>query len=245
MKAQYKKIGTKILDMLYPRICPFCQTIAGANRLICTQCEEHIPFVTEPYCMKCGKPMRQEEERKEYCFDCMKTEHKFERNYSLLVYEKRTKKSLYRFKYQNKREFVTWYTKALYERYYKEIQWIRPDYIIPVPIHKKKKRQRGYNQAELLTRQLSINSNIPQYSNGLIRVIDTLPQKELNNKQRYYNLRNAFAIGNLPEEKGQIILLVDDIYTTGATLDACSSLLLERGYAKKVYTMTIAISKGF
>lgn len=237
------------VDLLYPRRCPLCQTITKNHALVCEDCEKDAPYVLQPYCMKCGKPMRKEEETKEYCFDCIKQEHVFERNYSLFVYETRVKQSIYQFKYHNKREFADWYAKKLFERYQKEVERMQLDGIVPVPIHKKKRRQRGYNQAELISRQLSNLCKIPHYPKGLIRTLETVPQKELNNKQRYQNLRQAFSIGTLPpmeqKEQERTILLVDDIYTTGATLDACATVLLEQRYATKVYGCTIGISKGF
>ena len=243
------KLGVKIkketvLDLLYPRRCPFCQEIAGYGRLICKRCETDIPYIEEPACMKCGKPLQEEEEAKEYCMDCQRHERNFERNYGLLRYNEKARKSIYRFKYGNRREYADWYAREIVRHYKRQWEQIEFAYIVPVPIHKKKRRQRGYNQAEVFGKKLGELLGVPCLAHGLLRVIDTRPQKELDNKGRYKNLKKAFSVGELPEGEYNI-LLVDDIYTTGATMEACTSVLLEQDQVKKVYTCTICVGNGF
>lgn len=238
-----KKVYDIPLDLLYPRQCPFCQRIAGYGRLICSDCEKEVPYLEEPFCMKCGKPFSIEEEAKEYCRDCQLHKRSFIRNYGLLRYESKVKKSIYAFKYANKREYADWYAKELVKRYGALWKNFQIDGIIPVPVHKKKRKQRGYNQAEILGRKLGELLEIPCISKGLVRTVDTTPQKELDHKQRYKNLKSAFSIGHIPEEV-HIVLLVDDIYTTGATMEACSSLLLEQTTIEKVYACSISVGNG-
>lgn len=235
-------------DLLYPRRCPFCQNITPWGDLLCIDCEKEIPYVEEPSCMKCGKPMPVEYHKYEYCRDCMTHSHFYERNYSLLYYKEDVKRSLYQFKYKNKREFSLWYGKKIVERYKNEWQMVGIDVIIPVPLHKAKKRERGYNQAELLAKVIGIEMKIPCLSDGLIRFISTTPQKELNKEERYFNLRKAIKVGKIETlKKGEKrkILLVDDIYTTGATMNACASCLLQEKVATEVYSCTVAIGSGF
>lgn len=237
-----------IWDLLYPRRCPVCQNLVSWGSLICDECELSLPFIEEPTCMKCGKPMPIEYDKYEYCKDCMTHSHFYEKNYSLLHYKEEVKYSLYQFKYKNKREFSVWYGKKLVEKYGAEWKRVGIDLIIPVPLHKTKKRQRGYNQAELLAKVIGIEMNIPYLSDGLVRFSETTPQKELNNKERYLNLRKAIKVGKiepLQNEEKRKILLVDDIYTTGATINACSSCLLQEKVVTEVYSCTVAIGSGF
>lgn len=233
------------MDYIYPRKCPLCQQLTKGHCLICETCRENVPYIEEPYCMKCGKPFYREERAKEYCYDCNRYQRSFIRSYSLVRYEGAMKKSMYQFKYYNKREFADWYATELVRRYKKEWIRVKIDCVIPVPIHKRKKRQRGYNQAEILAKKIAKLLQIPYYSNGLIRLIETRPQKELDNKDRYQNLKQAFSVGRLgKEEKLKTVLLVDDIYTTGATLEACTQVLLESGRVRNVYGCTVCIGRG-
>lgn len=247
-----KKYRSYGVDWLYPRRCPLCQSLTKGHCFLCEDCESDIPYIEQPCCMKCGKPLYEESIAKEYCYDCEKHKRLFTRSYGLLCYEGKVKQSMYQFKYYNKREFADWYAKELVRRY--EIDWRRANIncIIPVPIHRKKKRQRGYNQAEVLAKKMANLLEIPCYPNGLIRVMETRPQKELDDKQRYRNLKQAFCIGNLNSKKGKqkeeelkTVLLVDDIYTTGATLEACTEVLLESKLVKEVYGCTVCIGRGF
>ena len=242
----FKQMISYGVDWIYPRRCPLCQEVTKGHCFICEQCENDIPFVEQPYCMKCGKPLYKEAMAKEYCYDCKKHMRSFVRSYSLLRYEGKVKQSMYQFKYHNKTEFADWYSRELVRRYGKEWKRLHMNAIVPVPVHRKKKRQRGYNQAEILAKKLAELLEIPYYPNGLIRIIETRPQKELDDKQRYRNLKQAFLIGTLETvTEPKTILLVDDIYTTGATLEACTEVLLESGYAKSVYGCTVCIGRGF
>lgn len=237
-----------IWDLLYPRRCPFCQSVVLWGELICEECEKELPYIEEPSCMQCGKPLPLEYDKYEYCKDCITHSHFYKRNYSLLHYKGDVKRSLYQFKYKNKREFSLWYGRKLVEKYKKEWERIGIHCIIPVPLHKTKKRQRGYNQAELLAAVIGREMGIPCLSNGLVRFTATTPQKELNNKERYLNLRKAIQVGKMePLQRGEErkILLVDDIYTTGATMNACTSCLLQENVATEVYSCTVAIGSGF
>ena len=119
-----------------------------------------------------------------------------------------------------------------------------PDYIIPVPLHKRKKRVRGYNQAELIAKGLSNTLDLPMNDYILRRTRFTTPQKKLDDKQRLKNLSQAFVCID-PEGciRGKRVLLVDDIYTTGSTIEACTLALLKEG-AKEVCFITVCIGKG-
>lgn len=139
------------------------------------------------------------------------------------------------FKYHNRREYAQFYGEIIVERHGRELTELKLDGIVPVPIHRHKKRKRGYNQAELIARELGIRIHVPCYPDCLIRTADTTPQKELNDVQRLENLKNAFLFRENHVELKKV-LLVDDIYTTGATIEACTLALLAGGVAEVYYT---------
>lgn len=191
--------------------------------------------------MKCGKMLEREEN--EFCVDCIKLPKSFDRNYPVFNYDGDIKDSLYDFKYKNQREYSGFYAKCIVERYGKQILEKDIDGLVPVPVHKKKKKIRGYNQAELLAVMLGKLLNIEVYPDYLLRTEATDPQKELNDKERMKNLKNAFIIGQ-NDVKLDKVLLVDDIYTSGATMDACSRVLYASG-VQNVYCTCVAIGRGY
>lgn len=150
------------------------------------------------------------------------------------------------FKYQNCRYLSTFFGEELFHMHRLRLLCRDADAILPVPIHRKKHKKRGYNQAELLAKELSCLLHLPYYSDILIRTKDTPPQKNLHPKERFRNLRHAFAIN--PRQRETLahhtnILLVDDIYTTGATAESCTRLLLENGVGR-VYLCSVCIGAG-
>ena len=233
-----------ILDLLYPKRCPICENIViPKGNLICRACYEGLPFVKEPCCAKCGKPLGNME--KEYCYDCEKRTFHYERGYGLWTYDKQMKNSISAFKYRGKREYADFFGQQLLLRYETWIRFIGIEVIIPVPIHSKKLRTRGYNQAGILAEIVGAGTNLP-VEEVLERCINTRPQKVLDNRERIYNLQNAFRINSKKNfcVKGKKILLIDDIYTTGSTIEVCTNALLKEG-AEKVYFLCLCIGKGY
>lgn len=147
------------------------------------------------------------------------------------------------FKYENNRFLSHFFTGEIIKHHRILLQKWHPDAIIPIPIHKNKYKKRGYNQAELLAKDLSVLLNLSYYPNILIRSVDTLPQKQFNPQARLNNLQKAFSLNPRYQkllESFSSVLLIDDIYTTGATMEACTRILLEGG-VKKVYICSVCI----
>ena len=187
--------------------------------------------------MKCGKPLAGE--REEYCMDCRRKKRAFLQGKALWIYEEGIRESIYRFKYRDRREYAGVYASELAVRYGGWIKRQGIQAIVPVPLHKKRKRKRGYNQAELLAKELGRLLEIPVDTGLLVRVRDTKPQKTLNDIERKNNLKEAFkTTQNIVQLN--YILVVDDIYTTGSTLDAAAKALTDAS-AKGVYTCCISI----
>lgn len=151
--------------------------------------------------------------------------------------------SVARFKYRNRREYADFYAEELVKRCGESVRSWDPDALIPIPLHKSRRRKRGFNQAELVAGKAGKILGIPVESKLLIRTRKTSPQKELNDVQRRANLKNAFQVRQ-NDVRLKKVVLIDDIYTTGSTIDAAASVLLEHG-VEKIYFLTICIGRGF
>lgn len=195
----------------------------------------------EPVCSQCGKPL--ENEREEYCYDCSRNKRAFAQGRALWVYRGVVRDSLYRFKYQNRREYAEYYSAELVRVYGGWIKERGIQAVVPIPLSGKRRRQRGFNQAELVARKVAQRMNLPVYGRLLIRIRDTKAQKGLNDQERKNNLKRAFKTR---KNKVQLnhILLIDDIYTTGSTMNEAAKELKRAG-AEQVYCLSISIGRGY
>ena len=231
-----RKAGKLFLDMLYPRRCPVCHDIAvpGGSR-ICNVCREKLKLITGPRCFRCSKPLKREEQ--EYCKDCRKT-RLFDQGIGIFPYGSVLQESLFKLKYGKRQEYGSFYGQiaAVYSR--EIIRNWGVEIIIPIPLHRKRMEKRGYNQAELIAGALGKTLCIPVDSRLMKRKVNTRPQKELDYRERKQNMKNAFFLKG--ENRYRRILLVDDIYTTGSTIEAAAELLKRNG-AENVFFLTIAM----
>lgn len=229
-----------ITELLYPRCCPVCgEIVMPKGELICPECFRKLSFVRQPACKKCGKEITSD--RQEYCYDCSRHKRSFEYGLSLLNYDETAKKSMVKIKYKNKREYLDFYAEAIWQRYSKQLMRIKPDVLIPVPVHPSRKRRRGFNQAEVLAELLGQRMNVPVADDALCRTRKTAPQKQLGPAERLKNLKEAFAPGRQLDGVKKV-LLVDDIYTTGSTIEACTRILKQTGISQ-VFFVTICIGR--
>lgn len=189
--------------------------------------------------MKCGKPVLEAE--KEYCPDCEKHNLSYDQGKSVWVHKGAVAKSIYQFKYKNKRNYGKIFAREMGTLYMDQIKRWEIQEIIPVPIHKKRRRKRGYNQTEIVVDELGKILGLPVNKKAVVRIHNTTPQKNLDRINRVENLKEAFEI--LPDYKPlKKILIVDDIYTTGSTIHTIAKILKENG-AEKVYFLTISIGQ--
>lgn len=232
----------KITDWLYPPRCALCDEIlTGRDRFLCPVCRTREPQpIREPRCKHCGKPLPAD--WKEYCSDCERHEQWHDGGRGLYLYREPLKESLMRFKFKGRKEYGAYYGHVMCRYGGEFIKQVRPEVIIPVPLHRRKYQKRGYNQAEVLARFISESFSIPLRTDLVVRNRITKAQKELGRKERAANLRRAFAVKE--EARGyRSVLLVDDIYTTGSTINAIALKLKECG-VKNVYFLSLCIGKG-
>ena len=200
-----------LIELLFPRRCPVCdKPVDKMGRYICKRCQNTLQYVQSPYCMKCGKSLN--EDTKEYCEDCQSVGHVFERGRALYKYDS-VKDAIYRFKYEGRREYADFFGKELVRRFGKQIKEWNADALVPVPLHAEREKKRGYNQATLIAKGLEKELNIPVNDKIIRRVKATLPQKQVNGKERQNNLKNAFKIGQ-NDVKLNTVVVVDDISWT-------------------------------
>jgi len=227
--------------------CPFCtEIVVPKGERVCTGCKEKLPYIKEPRCMKCSKPIGND--REEYCSDCARKDHHYSRGFAVWRYDETMKRSIADFKYRGRKENARFYVSEIIRLYGDKIKEISPDVIVPVPLHRSKYNERGYNQAQLLALPIGKELGIPVLPRLLLRKKKTLPQKNLSDKERLKNLTEAFGYNErlAVEYKKQIkkVLLVDDIYTTGSTIEACTHVLKSNGVLE-VFFLVLCIGEGF
>ncbi len=229
-----------ILDLLFPPRCAICDRVVpmGGNH-ICGNCRTELSYVKEPVCFRCGKEIGSEEE--EYCLDCSTKNRSYDKGFPVFNYVPPITDSIMAFKYRGRQEYAAFYAEEIYRLYGENFGKLGIEVIVPVPVHKQKLVSRGYNQAELLAKSLGKLTGIKVRTDLVVRIEDTPPQKELSDEQREKNMRAAFASADRSVSYNSV-LLVDDIYTTGATIEACTIVLKELG-VEHVYYTSIAIGQ--
>lgn len=244
-RNQWKKRGYALLaeamDFFYPLRCPICDGLPGPGKLICDGCRAQAVPLREPVCKRCGKQLR--DERAEYCADCIKKPHRYRQGKAVFLYKGGIRQSLYRFKYAGEQEYAVFYAREAAELYGRWVYDNKIEAVVPIPMYRGKQRRRGYNQAEVFAKALGRELQLPVETDMVRRTRDTTPQKNLNERERKDNLKNAFQFtDNIVKYKQ--ILLIDDIYTTGTTIDAVAEALILGG-VKDIYYICISIGVGF
>lgn len=231
-----------IRRLLYPATCPLCRKLLGINEgYVCEECDKALLRLGNLRCLRCGADIDEGEE--EYCSDCSCLTRSYIRGFPALRYEGKIKECLYRFKYAGKKQYARFLARQIVKECGRDIISVSPDALVPVPVHASKFRQRGYNQAALLAKELSKLMGIPCEERILERKSKTAPQKKLSTEAREKNLKNAFN-STVKSVEYRKIMLVDDIYTTGATIESCTQVLLNIG-VKEIYYTSVCIGKGF
>lgn len=234
-----------LADILYPPECPVCQKLLQAavqRDGVHPACYRQLKRIREPMCKKCGKPLWSGQQ--EYCYDCMRRQWSFEYGHGLWLYEAHSSASIFAFKYGRKRSYASFYARELLNFYGSWIKSLHVQQIIPVPVSRQKKRQRGFNQAELVAELVGEKLQIPVNTKGLLRIHSTAPQKALGKEERRKNLERAFTANSKYLTGIRRVLLLDDIYTTGNTIEYCTRALRAAG-VEKIWFVALCIGGRF
>jgi ComF family protein len=218
-----RQLNAALLDFIFPSICANCRRLGA---LLCADCEARLPRVIEPLCTRCGRTIPHETQPTQLCPNCQHQPLPLRAIRASFRYADPLDQVVHQMKYEG--------YFALAEPLARFMVAGRPawldtiDLVVPVPLHPKRQRQRGFNQSALLSRYLCRSLNLVLSENALRRIRHTTPQIELGPEERASNVRGAFAA--VPRQvAGRHILLVDDVFTTGATLSAAAEALLAAG----------------
>lgn len=230
------KLLNDLINIIYPSLCINClKVVDGKNNVLCIDCFTDIDFISDPKCIKCSYPFEIKLDSDSFCGSCLIATPLYKAAYNLLYYNDQTSKLIHRFKYYNQ-SFIL---EELVRLLLKQINKDDIDIIIPVPIHLLKLIIRTYNQTQIIAEIIGKKISKQVYGNILIKTKYTKPQAKITRKQRLVNVKNSFSIKNAALIIGKNILLVDDVMTTGSTINECVRLLLASG-AKDVFVATIA-----
>ena len=224
--------------MIFPprRVCPLCGEIEHRSQ-ICSVCLQKVSqYRTDPVCFKCGRYFRQGFEKNQaqvdtlFCLDCQRGLRNFFMARSTGPYEGNLKRAVQRLKFYGKRELAGNLADIMFQLVAKNQYYMKTEIITPVPLSTERIRQRGFNQAELLAFELAGRMALPHLP-LLRKVRETSPQTALGRSGRKENLVGSFKITQPEVVRGKTILVVDDVITTGNTLDIVSEVLMSSGAA--------------
>jgi ComF family protein len=235
-----KQFFNALLDVILPPICHICHSfIPDAGRLhICPSCQDHLPLVSSPLCSLCGIPFAGTGNNHR-CGACLTHPPHFDAARAGFLYEGAIRDLIHSFKYNQRTQLRYPLALLAMEGVNRVVTDHKPHLIVPVPLHRSRLRQRGFNQAVLLGRVISQQLSLPMLPDAMIRTRRTEPQIELSATERRMNVKGAFTVGRTDSVAGMRILLLDDVMTTGSTMDECARELKKAG-AEAVIAATIA-----
>lgn len=251
MSGVLQTYATALLDLIYPRRCETCESPLAHGRIdearwLCDPCLHQLPRMEAPFCEKCGEPYDGAIVGSFRCGNCADLKLHFECSISTYRADKEVRELIHRFKYQHELH-LSGLLSCLLQKTLQDPRLISEDItrwtLVPVPLHHARQREREYNQAWELCRALSRRSGIPAVD-ALKRVRPTTPQASLSRHQRIENLHRAFEMKSSALSharfKGQNVLLVDDVLTTGSTTSECARVLRNKAGVSRVVVITVA-----
>lgn len=239
----FSRLIRSAVDIIYPKICLGCKNklpLSSIDNVLCLDCWGSIEKNKPPFCHCCGRHLKKTNFSKGLCPDCIKNKCYFDRAFSPCVYRGLIKDLIHEFKYRQKAFLGRTLSRLLIEfikEYNLPIDYI--DYIIPIPLHKSRLREREFNQAEILSNAVAQEFNKEILNDVLIRSRLTKTQTELESVQRFENLRGSFSIVNNCALKRKNVLLIDDVITTGATCSE-AALALKNSQVNIVFALSLA-----
>jgi len=240
IKGAFAKAAKLFELAVFPSTCKICRTLleAPAEKVLCQDCLDKIVPVRAPFCPACGRFFDGAGEP-HYCSACLNEAPPFSAHRSSAKYRGHLKDALLLFKYRRYRVLGTHLAGFLVEALKREESlWAGVDVIVPVPLHRRRRRERGFNQAEVLAREIGRLKGIPVESRALIKMRN-VAQTSLERNERASNVRDAYRCGKAERLQAKTVLLVDDVFTTGSTLRECAGVLKHAG-VKDVRAVTVA-----
>ena len=210
-----RDISETAITFLYPAECRVCKAFLGATSIpyICNNCWQDIQFLEAPWCDICGTPGINGR-----CEACATTPPRYGKLRTLAFYQTTLQQAIHFFKFEKKKVFARPFIQLINAHIPSDCNIPEYDFILPIPIHKKRLRERGFNQATLLANGIAKAGGVPLLTNTLVRHRHTVAQSSLNREARQQNLMGAFEIRNPDIIRDKRLLVFDDVFTTGATI---------------------------
>ena len=235
-----------LASVVFPAPCRICEaTLTNASRIpVCPACLNSFEPLAGAACQKCGRPFVSEvavaaAAAQPLCHLCRRDVYHFDRARSFAVYNDAMVRAIVLLKYHAVTPLGGWFAARLAEVVARDPDAFAADVVVPVPLHATRLRERGYNQAEMIARPLAKRLGLPLRPVLLVRTKPRPPKLKLTRKERWQTVRGAYAMRADTKIDKVRVLLVDDVFTTGATLDACSRVLRQAG-ASRVVALTVA-----
>lgn len=239
--APLKKWADVALALFYPETCQLCggERATVAEGFVGPRCRSLARFIQPPFCSRCGLPYQGDLTTPFECSNCREMDLHFSSARSAVAARGVVLDAIHRYKYQRALWFESFLSDLLIRQAGPVLRREPPDWIVPVPLHPLKEREREFNQAERLATRLGEATGIPVRPHLLKRIAPTRTQTQLTRRERAANVRNAFILGDNQRLRGRRIVLLDDVLTTGATTSACARVLQTAG-ADDVCVWTVA-----
>jgi len=239
----FMSLGEALLDLCLPGRCAGCREawLASHEGFWCEKCLRELPWIQSPLCPCCGRPFPDSPTSDDhFCGDCSRSEFPFDTARSAVQHAGVVRERIHQLKFGAQLHWVPPLTEllAMVLHHGREVYGIGADVIVPVPLHVRRLKQRGFNQAGLIAKKLARRTGLPVSFDALVRKSWTDPQTRLNRQERLVNVKGAFEVARPEEVRDRRIVLVDDVFTTGTTLSECSRTLKDAG-ASEVHAMTV------
>ena len=232
-----------LIDLIFPPLCAFCGTPLTEDDQgeICPCCLGNIRFISPPICPTCGFPFPMEVGEDHLCGQCLRTNWHFGIARAFGLYEGTIREAIHLLKYGGK-AFLARHLAGLLDKGYPFIDYASYDLLVPVPLHPKRLRERGFNQALLLGRAIARREGVSCNGFVLKKARWSPPQIDLSPREREKNVKGSFAVVDSAKVEGKRVLLIDDVMTTGSTVNECARELLKAGTMEvDVFTLARAV----
>lgn len=227
-----------LINYLLPICCSYCSNLLSNKALVCHECWPKLTFISAPLCACCGYPfnLNISDEKNSLCLNCIQNPPHYDSARSLIKYDDISRKIIHHFKYYDKTHLAEYFSQLLQSQMNNNTEY---HMVIPIPMHRLKRLFRLYNPAQILAQSLGNRLSLPVRCDILSKTKLTKTQTKLTKKQRIKNLRGSFKIHKAEHIKGKSIILVDDVITTGTTIELCAKLLRQAG-AAEIHVCSIA-----
>lgn len=230
MTGWLKQLQNEVIKFVFPCVCIGCGKFSD---FICVDCARKLPRLLPPICQRCGKP----EPGAQYCPECWKKRNGIDSIRSVFIFEGIIRTAIHELKYYNLHA-ISGILGEYMALYYSQNNFAA-DYLIPVPLHERRLRERGYNQSELLAQKVSSLLGVPVLNNAVVRIIDNKPQaRTISINERRNNVEDIFKCEDKLVNMKNVVI-IDDVCTSGATLEACAKALIKAG-AQRTLGFTLA-----